>query len=76
MAVVDSLLTAAGVPCGVVQRVDEVIAHPAVTATMVEHPVLGRISLPGPSLVTTTSRTDHSAPPLINENERDILDQL
>ena len=75
MAIVDDTLTAVGVSCGIVQRIEEVIAHPAVAATTVDHPVLGRISLPGPSLITATTRTEHTAPPLINAQEREILGQ-
>lgn len=72
-------LRAAGIPAGKVRTLDEVYAwdqvHSQGLVIDVEHPVLGKVALPGPPLrffdaaagTETTNRT-HSAPPLLNQH--------
>lgn len=77
----------AGVPAGRVRTLDEVYAWDQVRAQNlimdVEHPVLGTIQLPGPSLrffaadegreVEITDHESHKAPPLLDADRANIL---
>ncbi len=74
-------LNAAGVPCGPINRIDEVFADPQVRhigiAQPVAHPTLGRIDLVGQAV--TLSRTPshlHSASPAPGEHGSEILREL
>jgi crotonobetainyl-CoA:carnitine CoA-transferase CaiB-like acyl-CoA transferase len=70
-----SRLADAGVPAGAIRRIDEVYEWEQTRSqglvVSVDHPILGRIELPGPSLRMETldgenaARTQHSAPPLL-----------
>lgn len=72
-------LAAAGIPAGKVRTLDEVYEWDQTRSQGllidVEHPTLGRVSLPGPPLrffapdpdgETETTRTDHRPPPLLD----------
>ncbi|KNC19418.1 CoA-transferase [Arthrobacter sp. RIT-PI-e] len=68
-------LDGAGIPAGKVRTLDEVYAwdqvHSQGLLLPVDHPVLGRIELPGPPLrffddAGETTPTDHTAPPLLD----------
>lgn len=72
-------LAAAGIPAGKVRTLDEVYEWDQTRSqgllVDVEHPTLGRVSLPGPPLrffapgpdgETETTRTDHRPPPLLD----------
>jgi crotonobetainyl-CoA:carnitine CoA-transferase CaiB-like acyl-CoA transferase len=71
-------LAEVGVPAGKVRSLDEVYAWDQVASqgllVDVEHPTLGRITLPGPPLRffdadgTEVTRRDHAAPPTLDED--------
>jgi crotonobetainyl-CoA:carnitine CoA-transferase CaiB-like acyl-CoA transferase len=72
-------LNDAGIPAGKVRSLDEVYAWEQVASqglvVDVEHPVLGKVSLPGPPLrffsagdAAETTPTEHDAPPLLDED--------
>ncbi|MDR2254822.1 MAG: CoA transferase [Arthrobacter sp.] len=73
----------AGIPCGKVRSLSEVYAWEQVASqglvVPVEHPVLGRVNLPGPPLRffdaagREVTRTQHSAPPLLNQQAPQLL---
>ncbi|MDO2934412.1 CoA transferase [Paeniglutamicibacter sulfureus] len=76
-------LDAAGIPAGKVRTLDEVYAWDQVAAqgllVDVEHPVLGKITLPGPPLrffdpatEAETTRTAHTAPPVLDADASSI----
>ena len=80
-------LDAAGIPAGKVRTLDEVYAWDQVAAqgllVDVEHPLLGKITLPGPPLrffdpatEAETTRTAHTAPPLLDADAQSILTWL
>ncbi|GAA1497200.1 CaiB/BaiF CoA transferase family protein [Paeniglutamicibacter kerguelensis] len=80
-------LNAAGIPAGKVRTLDEVYEWEQVKSqgliVDVEHPVLGRISLPGPPLrffdpatAAEMTRTVHSAPPLLDADGASIRSWL
>ncbi|MET1035667.1 MAG: CoA transferase [Arthrobacter sp.] len=80
-------LDAAGVPAGKVRSLDEVYAWEQVRSQglliSVDHAVLGDITLPGPPLrffdpatAAETTRTEHSAPPLLDADGASIRDWL
>jgi crotonobetainyl-CoA:carnitine CoA-transferase CaiB-like acyl-CoA transferase len=68
----DEVLAAAGVCAGPVLDVADVLAHPAVSCVRLEHPVLGTLDLPGPVLMTETTRETHSRAPDLDV-DRDAL---
>ncbi|GAA4376681.1 CaiB/BaiF CoA transferase family protein [Paeniglutamicibacter cryotolerans] len=81
------MLDAAGIPAGKVRTLDEVYAWEQVASQGllidVEHPVLGNISLPGPPLrffdaatAAETTRTSHTAPPLLDADADSIRQWL
>ncbi|SDW89490.1 CoA-transferase family III [Arthrobacter sp. cf158] len=72
-------LNDAGIPAGKVRSLDEVYAWEQVASqglvVDVIHPLLGKVSLPGPPLrffapgdAAETTLTAHDAPPLLNED--------
>jgi len=71
-------LNEVGVPAGKVRNLDEVYqweqTHSQGLLIEVEHPTLGRLSLPGPPLrffdasAVETTKTDHSPPPTLDEH--------
>lgn len=78
-----ALLDSAGIPSGKVRSIEEVYEWEQVKSqgliVEVEHEVLGKISLPGPPLrffdpatSAETTKTRHSAPPLLNADAADI----
>jgi crotonobetainyl-CoA:carnitine CoA-transferase CaiB-like acyl-CoA transferase len=80
-------LNDAGIPAGKVRSLDEVYAWEQVASqglvVDVEHPLLGKVSLPGPPLrffapgdATETTVTEHDAPPLLDEDGSAIRDWL
>ena len=75
----------AGIPAGIVRSLDEVYAweqvHSQNLALKVQHPLLGEITLPGAPLRffdggREVTRTDHAAPPLLNQDEAGIRQWL
>ncbi|MET4059667.1 crotonobetainyl-CoA:carnitine CoA-transferase CaiB-like acyl-CoA transferase [Arthrobacter sp. UYP6] len=80
-------LRAAGIPAGKVRTLDEVYAweqvHSQGLVVDVEHPVLGKVALPGPPLRffdaaegTETTNRGHRAPPLLNQHGSEIRNWL
>ncbi|HEY9355331.1 MAG TPA: CoA transferase [Arthrobacter sp.] len=80
-------LNDAGIPAGKVRSLDEVYAWEQVASqglvVDVEHPLLGRVSLPGPPLrffapgdTGETTVTAHDAPPLLDEDGQGIREWL
>ncbi len=80
-------LNDAGIPAGKVRSLDEVYAWEQVASqglvVDVEHPLLGKVSLPGPPLrffapgdTAETTVTAHGAPPLLNADGRSIREWL
>jgi crotonobetainyl-CoA:carnitine CoA-transferase CaiB-like acyl-CoA transferase len=80
-------LNDAGIPAGKVRSLDEVYAWEQVASqglvVDVDHPVLGKVSLPGPPLrffapgdAAETTVTEHDAPPLLDEDGRAIREWL
>lgn len=72
----DVLLAEAGVCAGPVLGIGEVLEHPAVTRVAVDHPVLGRLELPGPVLTTHTTRSRHVRAPDLNADRASLLVEL
>ena len=73
-------LEAAGVPCGPINRIDEVFADPQVRArgmvAEAAHPLAGRVSLVGsPLKLSGTPTREPTAPPLLGEHTRAVLSQ-
>src|SRR5262245_50317594 len=71
-------LTAAGIPCGPVQAIDQVFADPQVLARdmvwTVPHPTAGEIRLPGsPLKLSETPVACHTHPPLLGEHTDEVL---
>ncbi|NUS36499.1 MAG: CoA transferase [Pseudarthrobacter sp.] len=80
-------LNDAGIPAGKVRSLDEVYASEQVASqglvVNVEHPLLGKVSLPGPPLrffapgdTAETTLTEHDAPPLLDEDGPAIREWL
>jgi crotonobetainyl-CoA:carnitine CoA-transferase CaiB-like acyl-CoA transferase len=80
-------LNDAGIPAGKVRSLDEVYAWEQVASQGlvidVDHPLLGKISLPGPPLrffapgdADETTLTRHAAPPLLDADGQDIREWL
>jgi len=80
-------LNEAGIPAGKVRTLDEVYAWDQVASqglkVDVEHPVLGTVTLPGPPLrffdpatAEETTRTAHTAPPLLDADGAAIRNWL
>jgi formyl-CoA transferase len=79
-------LEAAGVPAGSIRTIDEVYEWEQTRSqgllVQVEHPVVGPVQLPGPSLRMETAdgaslvRSAHAAPPVLGQHTEQILDWL
>jgi len=80
-------LNDAGIPAGKVRSLDEVYAWEQVASqglvVDVDHPLLGKVSLPGPPLrffapgdAVETTLTEHDAPPLLDEDGQAIREWL
>ncbi|WPU09680.1 CoA transferase [Pseudarthrobacter oxydans] len=80
-------LNDAGIPAGKVRSLDEVYAWEQVASqglvVDVDHPLLGKVSLPGPPLrffaagdAAETTVTQHDAPPLLDEDGQAIREWL
>jgi crotonobetainyl-CoA:carnitine CoA-transferase CaiB-like acyl-CoA transferase len=80
-------LNDAGIPAGKVRSLDEVYAWEQVASqglvVDVDHPLLGKVSLPGPPLrffapgdTAETTLTEHDAPPLLDEDGPAIREWL
>jgi len=74
-------LEAAGVPCGPINRIDEVFADPQVRARGMRveapHPLAGTVPLIGsPLKLSATPTREAAAPPLLGEHTADVLADL
>ncbi|PZU01541.1 MAG: CoA transferase [Gordonia sp. (in: high G+C Gram-positive bacteria)] len=79
-------LSAAGVPAGAIRTIDEVYEWDQTISQNllidVDHSVVGRVQLPGPSLRMETAqgkslvRTRHDAPPTLGEHTQSVLQWL
>jgi crotonobetainyl-CoA:carnitine CoA-transferase CaiB-like acyl-CoA transferase len=74
-------LTAAGVPCGPISTVDEIVRDPQVRAremlVEIDHPTAGRIAIPGlPVKCSATPGSIRRPPPLLGEHTDDVLAEL
>ena len=77
---VEAALAAAGVPCGKVASIPEVVESPQVRARdmMIEmhHPVLGALRLPGmPIKLSDTPGRARKAPPMVGEDTDTVLSE-
>ena len=70
---VDKTLAAAGVPAGPVLSLDRTLAHPVVQTVAVDHPILGEVNLPGPTITTATTVSEHRSPPALDADRAEIL---
>jgi crotonobetainyl-CoA:carnitine CoA-transferase CaiB-like acyl-CoA transferase len=71
----------AGVPCGPIHTIDQVLAHPQVRARElileVEHPIVKDLKVPGfPVKLSDTPATLRRHPPLLGEHTEEILKEL
>jgi crotonobetainyl-CoA:carnitine CoA-transferase CaiB-like acyl-CoA transferase len=71
-------LEAAGVPCGPINRIDEVFADPHVasrgTRVVMDHPLAGSLSLvANPIRFSATPIAYRRPPPLLGEHQNDVL---
>ncbi|MCA9572243.1 MAG: CoA transferase, partial [Myxococcales bacterium] len=66
-------LSDAGVPCGRVRGVGQVVDHPSVSAATFEHPVLGEVRVAGPVLRTSSTRDTHDPPPALGADTARVL---
>jgi len=76
-----AMLTAAGIPCGAVREVGDVLADPQLAARhmveQVNHPTLGPISVTGvPVKLSDTPGAVRSAPPTLGQHTEAILGEL
>lgn len=74
-------LEAAGVPCGPINRIDEVFADPQVQArgmrTEAPHPLGGSVPLVGsPLKMSATPTTTASAPPTLGQHTDEVLEDV
>jgi crotonobetainyl-CoA:carnitine CoA-transferase CaiB-like acyl-CoA transferase len=76
VAEADAKLAVAGVPAGPVQRVDQVLDHPAVETIAPMHPILGPTPMPGPVLRTATTRSEHAPPPALGQDRDAVLNAV
>jgi crotonobetainyl-CoA:carnitine CoA-transferase CaiB-like acyl-CoA transferase len=75
------LLDAAGVPCGPIHTIDQVLNHPQVRAREmileVEHPIVKNLKMPGfPVKLSDTPASVRRYPPLLGEHTDEVLDEL
>jgi formyl-CoA transferase len=71
----------AGLPCGPINTIPEVFAHPQAEArglvTEVEHPSAGTVKLPGfPYKLSQTPATVRRPPPMLGEHTEEVLVEL
>ncbi|MFD4819736.1 CaiB/BaiF CoA transferase family protein [Peribacillus butanolivorans] len=71
----------AGVPCGPIHTIDQVVNHPHVKAREmileVEHPIVGNLKMPGfPVKLSETPASLKKYPPLLGEHTDEILGEL
>ncbi|PZG28905.1 CoA transferase [Spongiactinospora gelatinilytica] len=74
-------LTEAGVPAGAIRALDEVYTWEQTRSQglliEVDHPVLGRIALPGPPVrLDGAPAAEHSPPPMLGQDSADVLTWL
>lgn len=76
-----AVLETAGVPCGPINKLDQVFANPQVQARGmridVPHPTAGRVPLvASPIKLSATPPTHDSAPPLLGQHTAEVLSEL
>jgi formyl-CoA transferase/CoA:oxalate CoA-transferase len=76
-----AILTAAGVPCGAVRDIPEVLADPQVSAremiAAVEHAAAGTVNVLGvPLKLSATPGSVRSAPPVLGQHTEAVLQEL
>ena len=76
-----TLLEEAGVPCGPINRLDEVFADPQIVARgmkiTVDHPSAGQVDLlRSPMKLSATPTTTPTAPPLLGQHTAEVLSTL
>lgn len=74
-------LDSAGVPCGPIHTIDQVVNHPQVQAREmildVEHPIVKDLKIPGfPVKLSDTPATLDKHPPLLGEHTEEVLKEL
>ena len=74
------LIVEAGVPCGPINTVSEVVSNPQVLArnmiSEVEHPNIPNLKFPGsPLKLTDSPATIRRVPPLLGQHNQEILDE-
>ena len=74
-------LNAAGVPCGSINTLDQVLTHPQVLArdmvVEVDHPVAGKTKLTGaPVKLSDTPAEIRTPPPLLGEHTDEVLTEV
>lgn len=74
-------MDAAGVPCGPIHTIDEIVNHPQVKAREmiieVEHPNVNNLKMPGfPVKLSETPASLKKYPPLLGEHTEEILNEL
>ena len=74
-------LTAAGIPCGPISTVDEIVGDPQVRAremlVEIDHPSAGRITIPGlPVKCSGTPGAIRRPPPRLGEHTPEVLTEL
>ena len=74
-------LRAAGVPCGPISTVDEIVRDPQVLAremlVEIDHPSAGRIVVPGlPVKCSATPGSIRRPPPRLGEHTAEVLEEL
>ncbi|MGG1659946.1 CaiB/BaiF CoA transferase family protein [Brevibacillus sp. NRS-1366] len=79
--VVYELLDAAGVPCGPIHSIDEVLHHPHVREREMilemEHPIVKNLKVPGfPVKLSATPAKANRYPPLLGEHTDEVLGEL
>ena len=75
------LLSKAGVPCGIINKVDRIVADPQVkhlaSLQSVPHPQIPELQLPGiPFRLSRTPGSIQSAPPLLGQHTEQVLTDL
>jgi CoA:oxalate CoA-transferase len=81
VAEVTALMDKAGVPCGAVQSIPEIVADPQVQARQmiveVEHPTMGTIPVPGVTVKMSDSPGEvRSAPPVLGNANNEVYGSL